>query len=97
MIYKIVQHILAEHPEYTRKQVNKSFHFDEIDRGDENYHFQIFFLSSFLGKAARKLRENFAKASSQGSFEVSIKNHVTNLCKVLDVFPQARRHGCLES
>ena len=34
------------------------------------------FWGSLLGKTARKLRENFAKASSQGSFEVSIKNHV---------------------
>ena len=35
-------------------------------------------MGSFLG-TARKLRENFAKASPQGSFEVSIKNHVKEL------------------
>ena len=35
-------------------------------------------MGSCLGKTARKLRANFAKASSQESFEVSIKNHVKN-------------------
>ena len=41
--------------------------FDRNDRSDENYHFKKFAWADF----SEKLRENFAKASSQGSVDAS--------------------------